>query len=107
MQLHNRTTKKSKKLNIKLLTEIREEFETSKASGFFINSRSRKYNRENTLRLNSKKNMASLKTLRNATRKEGCLLSISSSKGCSRTDVIKQEILNSIKGSCLFKSNDK
>ena len=69
MNSKNRTTKRSKKLNIQLLTEVREEFETSKLSGIFMNSGIRKYNRENTLRLNSKKNMVSLKTLRNADRK--------------------------------------
>ena len=49
MNSKNRTTKRSKKLNIQLLTEVREEFETSKLSGIFMNSGIRKYNRENSL----------------------------------------------------------
>lgn len=61
---------RSKKINIRLMTEARDECSNSKLASFMLDSRKMlRKNRNNTVRVNSKKNINSIKNLKSTVRK--------------------------------------
>lgn len=61
---------RSKQINIRLMTEARDECSNNKLASFMLDSRKMlRKNRNNTVRVNSKKNINSIKNLKSTVRK--------------------------------------